>query len=488
MSKTCKILLIDEVNAKVTEIDPITIRKCIKALKFFIPQAKHSPAFKLGRWDGTVSFFTAGGITQINMLDKIIPILEQDGYDIELVDNRKIYNFQLPLIDENVVSDYNWPSSHPTKPNQPIVLGEHQVEIINNFLNNTKGIQIVPTSGGKTICTAVLSKLVEKFGRTIVIVPNKQLVNQTLEDYELLKLDVGVYFGDRKDWGKTHTICTWQSLDKLYKETKKDIGDKTISEMSKDVIAVIVDEAHVSKAEVLKFILTKIFHHSPIRWGLTGTMSKQEFESISITGSIGPVINTIKATDLQDKGVLSHCEINIIQIEDQSKFNSYTDEHHYLVNDEKRIDMLSKFIENINETGNTLVLVQNIPTGKKMAKIIKNSVFISGAVKVADRKEEYDEIATSTNKVIIATYGVASTGINVPRIFNLILLEPGRSFVRTIQSIGRGLRRATDKDRVIIYDMCATTKYSKRHLTERKKFYKEMGYPFQIIKINPNEF
>jgi ERCC4-related helicase len=104
-------------------------------------------------------------------------------------------------------------------------------------------------------------------------------------------------------------------------------------------------------------------------------------------------------------------------------------------------------------------------------------------MKTKDRKDEYDEIKTATNKIIVATYGVAAVGINIPRIFNMVLLEPGKSFVRVIQSIGRGIRKADDKDFVQIWDLTASTKYAKRHLTERKKFYKEAKYPFEIQKV-----
>ena len=117
---------------------------------------------------------------------------------------------------------------------------------------------------------------------------------------------------------------------------------------------------------------------------------------------------------------------------------------------------------------------------------ITDSTFVSGAVKVKDRKETYDTIKEGTNEVIIATYGVAAVGLNIPRIFNLVLLEPGKSFVRVIQSIGRGVRIAKDKDFVQIWDITSTCKYAKRHLTQRKKFYKEAEYPFTIEKIDWN--
>ena len=109
---------------------------------------------------------------------------------------------------------------------------------------------------------------------------------------------------------------------------------------------------------------------------------------------------------------------------------------------------------------------------------------MSGKTKVGDRKDEYDEVATAKNKVIIATYGVAAVGINIPRIFNLVLIEPGKSFVRVIQSIGRGIRKAEDKDFVQIWDITSTAKFAKRHLTTRKKWYREANYPFTIEKVD----
>jgi superfamily II DNA or RNA helicase len=128
--------------------------------------------------------------------------------------------------------------------------------------------------------------------------------------------------------------------------------------------------------------------------------------------------------------------------------------------------------------------VDRVAAGKELESRIKDAVFVSGATKATDRQDEYDDIATSDGKVIIATYGVAAVGINIPRIFNLVLVEPGKSFVRVIQSIGRGVRKAEDKDFVQIWDITSTCKFAKRHLTKRKVFYKEANYPFTIEKAN----
>jgi len=64
------------------------------------------------------------------------------------------------------------------------------------------------------------------------------------------------------------------------------------------------------------------------------------------------------------------------------------------------------------------------------------------------------------------------------------LIEPGKSFVRVIQSIGRGIRKAKDKDFVQIYDVTSRCKFSKRHLTKRKQFYTQAQYPYSVEKVN----
>jgi superfamily II DNA or RNA helicase len=326
----------------------------------------------------------------------------------------------------------------------------------------------------------------EKLGRTLVIVPNKSLVTQTEEDYVNCGLDVGVYFGDRKELGKTHTICTWQSLNILDKKSKNYDDVLTLAEFLDGVQTIIIDEVHQAKAEVLKKLLTQNLKHAPIRWGLTGTVPKEQFEFQSILASIGPVIGNISAKELQDKGVLANCHVNIVQMIDIKSFAGYPEELKFLVTDAERIKYIGKLLNNVKDSGNTLILVDRISAGEMLLEAIPDSVFIKGDVKLKDRKEQYDEVKEATNKVIIATYGVAAVGINIPRIFNLVLIEPGKSFVRVIQSIGRGVRKAEDKDFVQIWDITSTCKYAKRHLTSRKKFYKEAQYPFTIEKVDWN--
>jgi superfamily II DNA or RNA helicase len=480
---TARIIIRDEVNVKIEGLDLDTRKELVKKFKYFQQSARYQPAYRLGRWDGCVSFFGLGGTTYVSLLDRVLPLLEQWGYYIEVEDERVSEPLEFEKITEEFWGDQTWPTGHRFA-GEKIRLRDDQVGVVNNFLANPQALQSVATGAGKTIMTATLSKICEKYGRSLVIVPNKSLVEQTEEDYVNVGLDVGVYYGDRKDLGKTHTICTWQSLNILDKKSKNGEADLiTLAEFLEGVSCIIIDEVHQAKADVLKNLLTQNLRNAPIRWGLTGTVPKDELEFESIRCSLGNVVGQVTAHELQEKGVLSTCHVNVIQTQEYKEFGSYPEELKYLVTDDDRMAWMAKLIKGIAESGNTLVLVDRIESGKFLQNELPDSVFISGAVKTKDRKEEYNEIAVSDGKIIVATYGVAAVGINIPRIFNLALLEPGKSFVRVIQSIGRGIRKAEDKDFVQIWDLTANTKYAKRHLTERKKFYKDAKYPFTIEKV-----
>lgn len=84
--------------------------------------------------------------------------------------------------------------------------------------------------------------------------------------------------------------------------------------------------------------------------------------------------------------------------------------------------------------------------------------------------EEHDDL------IVIASSGIASTGISIDRIFCMMLIDPGKSFIKTIQSIGRGLRKGRDKDAVHVVDVHSKLKWARKHARERVKHYTEAGY------------
>jgi len=515
---SCDLNILDEINVRFDGLDTDTRRLCKQALEVFNPAARFSKAYKLGQWNGKVGYFDLGGHTYINVLDRVIPILEKKNYDINIIDSRKNWNFKFDDIDENFLADKCWPKGHRFE-GQPIILNEHQVCAVNNMLGNTQCLIEAATSAGKTAICAALARKVSQYGRIIMVVPNVDLITQTYALFnDVLGIDTGVFHGTKKELHHHATICTWQSINCLDKRTKQPKAKKVVTanlkkskkppsakalakmELSelevdtflKDVVAVICDEAHTLSGAVLQYLMSNPFKNVPIRWGMSGTIPKNKDEFIPLLISTGHVKYRITANELQKKEILSNCHIKVLSLKDDTVFQKtdddefgYHTEMQYLEGHRLRNRYIALLVRAIASTGNTLLLLNRIAMGKEITNYLTDldAVFIHGAVDTSVRKDEYDDVNVSENKVLIATYGVAAVGLDIPRIKNLILVDAGTSFRRVIQSIGRGLRKSYDKDFVDICDIHSTTRHSLKQMKTRIKFYKEAKYPYEIITI-----
>lgn len=248
-----QLVITDEVNCKFLNLDVGTRNFLVKKFKYVDPRARHMAAVKLGRWDGATKYFQLGGSTYINLLPEILPILIERGYEIEIIDKRDYErSFSFEPITESQYSHLQWNDDFE-QVGKPIMIRDYQVPLINTFLDNTQSIQEIATGAGKSIMTAALSDAVSKLGRSIVIVPNTDLVHNTVKYYKALGLECGVYHGDKKEWGMHHTICTWQSLNVLLKNSidGENEPDKSITDFLDGVVCVIVDECFSGDSLVL---------------------------------------------------------------------------------------------------------------------------------------------------------------------------------------------------------------------------------------------
>jgi superfamily II DNA or RNA helicase len=246
---------------------------------------------------------------------------------------------------------------------------------------------------------------------------------------------------------------------------------------------VIVDEAHGAKADVIKRLINDHGQHIAYRFGVTGTFPKPEIDRFNLVCSIGRVLKTITSKWLIENGYLAEVEIELAMTSENADLPDYTAEKGFLARSEERLEYLAGMVqENMERFGNTLVLVNSIQFGRKLAKLIPGSVFLSGESKNDLRQEHYKEFNDRDDVIVIATSGIASTGISIDRIFCLFLIDAGKSFIKAIQSIGRGLRRAEDKNKVYVVDVFSSLKYSKKHSKERIKWYTEAGYPMTKVK------
>lgn len=333
-----------------------------------------------------------------------------------------------------------------------------------------------------TIMSATITKLYGDFGlRVITIVPSTSLVQQSSDDFKRWEIDCGQYCGDVKELDRTHLVTTWQSL-------------QNVPTILKDFDVVIVDECHGAKADVLAKLLKKHGSHIGYRFGMTGTMPEHELENLQVRLTLGDVHYEIAAHTLIDEGFLSSININILELKetfDDDYFPDYSAESSYLRSAKERTSWVANYTQQLSEqdNGNVLMLVSSIPFGKKVAKQIPGAHFVYGADKTAARKEIYDLFKSEDNLVVVTTVQVAGTGLSIDRIFNLVFVDIGKSFIRVIQAIGRGLRKNSKagKDHCEAFDICSNLKYSKQHLRKRTKYYRDNNYPYNKKVIDYRE-
>ena len=485
--KAVTLKILDEVNVVFIGLREVDRTYLVEKFKVFARNYRFSPKYTLGPWDGKIMFFYPTGKTYIQLVPEVMQYLSKQSYKIKLIDKRQKFDVRLPVIDDHYLSDYG------------ITLGAHQTDAVNALTQNNGGIFVGGTGAGKTYVSAVLAKLYyEKLNlKTIIIVPTADLIGQTMEELQQF-IDVGEYSGTNKDVDYPCVVSTWQALK----------NNKAI--LSKFQVA-LIDECHGVRGEVLRDMLNDHGGNICVKIGVTGTLPKDEIDKMAVRITLGTVQHTTTAASLIESGWLAKPTLDIVQLDEdlhdmydeyvmvtketpkmtyakfkQNAFEDYTSEKAYIRNNVIRNDYIADEIEQLRtkKKGNTFILVNSVAYGKKLVKLIENAHFVYGQDEKKVRKEIYDLFEENDDIVVISTFQLASTGLNIKRIFNLIFIDAGKSFIQIIQAIGRGLRKAHDKDSVYILDICCDLKYARRHLTERMSHYRGESYEFSKKKTD----
>ena len=259
---------------------------------------------------------------------------------------------------------------------------------------------------------------------------------------------------------------------------------------------VVVSNCHGTKAAQLQSLLIDHGANIAHRYGLTGTLPKDPCSKMLVHVALGEVKCEYHAKDLIAKGWLATLDISILQLDDVSYLENngipranlmmYEEEEHFVKTNASRMEWIANtIIENKAQSklGNTLVLVNTIKYGKELHKLIPNSYVLNGSNSDKSRKAVYDLFETNDDVVAICTKQIAGVGLSIDRIFNLVYVDAGKSFITTIQQIGRGLRKGRDKDSVNILDICSNLPSASKRLRERIKHYKDASYPYKKYLI-----
>jgi superfamily II DNA or RNA helicase len=126
---------------------------------------------------------------------------------------------------------------------------------------------------------------------------------------------------------------------------------------------------------------------------------------------------------------------------------------------------------------------------QKKAEFGRKVFFVHGDTDVDDREEIRRITESENDAIIVASFGTFSTGINIKRLHNIVFASPTKSKIRSLQSVGRGLRLGEGKDKAALYDIGddlrhnSRVNFSLRHFEERQKIFKKEEFPIKIIKV-----
>ena len=338
------------------------------------------------------------------------------------------------------------------KPNVPgFTLRDDQKEIIDKALKTQRGIIKEPTGWGKTIIQMGIMSAIK--GNCLLLAHTSSIVNQTVEKIR----DVG--WDCLQIGGGAGYDAIFRS-DKIVVATIQTLAKVPVDDYNTMFNAVLVDEAHrVSKftGQYAK-ILSNIF--APIRLGFTATLPTEKEAKLAMKGFFGNVISQHTINDGIEKGILATPKIKLIKsrfrqsIRDQKKYADVYQKG--IVNNLSRNRQVRDVVLKHSKKGETtLIFVNKIEHGKNLVILFQDEgitvPFVRGNMPEDKRKIIKTSLINKKRKIVIATTAWKE-GVDIPSLDVVFNAGGGKSEIVVYQPIGRGLRRTSEKDTVIIYD------------------------------------
>ena len=469
----------DEVYLKIT-CEPSVAQELCDYFTFYVPGYTFMPAYRNKIWDGKIRLFNIHNrYLYTGLLEYIFIFAKKRNY--------------------KVIPDGDWWKPIKIEHNQefidklnlPFIPRDYQLEGFHHALSYRKSLLVSPTASGKSLIIYLIVRALNV--KSLIIVPTTSLVSQLYADFQEYGWDSAkychqVYAGQDKVSDKQVVISTWQSIYKL---------NKKIFEPYKLVVG---DEAHGFKSKSLTSIMTKCVN-AEYRIGTTGTLDGTQTHKLVLEGLFGKVYKVTTTKKLIDKKELASFSIKILVLQYPQVISSsmrkskYMEELEFIVGNEQRNKYIKKLVLSLE--GNTLLLFRLVKKHgrilydmiKEESDVNRKTFFVFGGTETETREQIRAIAETERDAIIVASYGVFSTGINIRNLHNIVFASPSKSRIRNLQSIGRGLRLSENKEETILYDIAddlrsgARKNFAYQHFEERIKIYEEEKFPYKIYNI-----
>ena len=469
----------------IVETDKGVARELSDFFTFEVPGAKFMPQYRNRMWDGKIRLYSLQtGEIYFGLLPYIEEFAKRNEIEIEYKEGVK---------DEQPLQGMDGFVGRvsPQSKGKTLEIRDYQMDAFTHAVRTNRSLLLSPTASGKSLIIYLLAVwyAMKTEKNVLILVPTTSLVEQMYTDF----VDYGfkesmmqkIYQGYSKNITKPVTISTWQSIYKMPKKWFEQFG------------CVLGDEVHIFKSKSLTGIMNKMVN-CKYRHGFTGTLDGTQTHRLVLEGLFGSVNKVTTSKELMDAGTLAKLKVQCLVLkypDADCKFmkdQSYQDEVDLIVRDTRR----NKFIIGLTRAlkGNTLVLFQFVEKHgavlHDMMKDLDRKVFyVWGGTDTQTRENVREITEKEKSAIIVASYGTFSTGINIRNLHNVIFSSPSKSRIRVLQSVGRGLRKGSEKSTATLYDIAddftwkSRQNFTLRHFMERINIYNEEEFDYEIKNL-----
>jgi superfamily II DNA or RNA helicase len=250
--------------------------------------------------------------------------------------------------------------------------------------------------------------------------------------------------------------------------------------------------------------------------GLSGTVKiDEEFSDFfRVQENVGPLVMVLPAKHLIDHGYSPNIKIQVLDLKyDQNDpylqkywalkrdgLNMYKSakdygrdmlsiERGFLFESKERLDLISNLVKRLGK--NTLILFSDVKNGygKKIQSALlewnQHTFYIDGGVESTDRDQYKAVMESQEGVVIVASFGTFSTGIDLKNVHHIVFAESTKAEITIRQSIGRGMRKLAEKNKVVVWDLVDQLDgYMVKHGARREEIYRDQRFEISKKEID----
>ena len=354
----------------------------------------------------------------------------------------------------------------PTKfPDFKFTLREDQQEIY-DLVEGSCLINANPAWGKTFTGISIARKLAQK---TLVVVHTSILRDQWVVEVEkTLGISPGIISKGKCTYSdEPIVIANIQSLNKFADKVAKDFG------------TVIIDEVHHAPSEVFSKTLNKF--HAANKIGLSATLERKDYMHVVLTDYFSRDI--YKADKSNQLDPIIHMYKTEIKFSSNSMIPWARRVNELMENPNYR-ELVYGLTKAYADKGyKVLVVADRVEFLEMGAKVVPNSVVVTGKVTKFEEREALLDSTQNENNVIFGTISIFKEGVNRPHWDCLVLATPVNNDPMLEQLVGRIQRIHEGKKDPVVVDLVLQGATTRKQARVRAAFYKKNNWEMIGIEV-----